>query len=222
VSQPASRRRAVIVMAKRPAAGSTKTRLAPALSLESAAELYERFLLDTIHMISSRTDCTTVIAIEDASSADYFTSIAPGVAQVLQLGDSLGPRLDSVLRSCLADGLEQVVAIGSDSPDLPSSHIDEAFDMLDQGEVDVVLGPTDDGGYYLIGWKQPWSPMVVEVEMSTAAVLTDTLAVAERVGARCALAPTWYDVDEPADLARLRSSSTLTQAVHTADLLKAL
>lgn len=189
------------------------------MSLERAAELYEGFLLDTIAMISTRTDCTAVIAIEASESADYFASIAPGSAQVLQRGDSLGRRLDSVLRACLDDGFDEVFAIGSDSPDLPAAHLDAAFDLLGQAEVDVVLGPTDDGGYYLIGWKRPWSPMVLEVEMSTPTVLADTLDVIERIGAKVTTAPAWYDVDEPADLDRLRLSTTLPQDAHTRTLL---
>lgn len=215
-------KRAVIVMAKRPAPGSTKTRLAPALTLDRAAELYERFLLDTIDMVSARPDCSLHIAVEAPESVDYFESIAPGVPQVMQQGVSLGPRLDTVLRACLADGFDQAIAIGSDSPDLPSGHLDDAFAQLDRSDVDAVFGPTDDGGYYLVGWKQPWSALVVDVQMSTPTVLSDTLAVAERVGARVALAPGWHDVDEPADLDRLRSSATLHQASRTREYLDSL
>lgn len=220
---PVDRGRAVIVMAKRPAPGVTKTRLSPTLTPAQAAELYERLLLDTIDAIERRTDCTTVIAIDQPESTDYFAAIAPDIEQVEQLapGDShaeLGDRLNTVLTACLARGFSQVFAVGSDSPDLPPTHVDEAFAAFDNGEADVVLGPTEDGGYYLIGWKQRWPAIVREVQMSTPSVLDDTLAIADRVGARVALISPWYDVDTPGDLARIRSSVTDSPS-HTAAFL---
>jgi rSAM/selenodomain-associated transferase 1 len=202
--------RAVVIMAKRPAAGSTKTRLVPHLSASFAAELYESFLLDTVDALTSRADCHTLIAIDESASAAYFAGVAPGVPQILQLGTTLGDRLASVMAEALSLGYSSVFAIGSDSPDLPPGHLTEAFSLLDgtsgAGEFDVVLGPSDDGGYYLIGWMQPWSAIVTEVTMSTPRVLADTRTVAGRLGARVVLAPGWYDVDEPADLERLRRS----------------
>ncbi|MEM7093306.1 MAG: TIGR04282 family arsenosugar biosynthesis glycosyltransferase [Actinomycetota bacterium] len=212
--------RALVIMAKRPQAGSTKTRLAPHMDLDQAAALYELFLHQTIAASHARTDCTPVIAIDRPDSAGYFAELAPGTSRVLQVGVSLGPRLDAVLGQCLDDGFGQAVAIGSDSPDLPSGHLTEAFALLDDPDTDVVFGPTDDGGYYLIGWKRRWSPVVCEVTMSTPTVLEDSLAVCERIGARVALAPAWYDVDEPDDLARLQRSPNL--AAPIADFLASI
>jgi rSAM/selenodomain-associated transferase 1 len=217
--------RAVIIMAKRPAPGATKTRLAVDMTMEQAASLYERFLADTICAVDDRSDCTLVIAIDQPESADYFSTVAPGAVQVLQRGETLGERLDAVMTECLDRGFTQVLAIGSDSPDLPDAHLDRAFDALDDADVDVVLGPTEDGGYYLIGWKQPWPSIVREVQMSTPSVLADTLVIAERDGVEVALAPSWYDVDEPDDLERLRASldaSDATRESRTADFLASL
>lgn len=214
--------RAVIVMAKRPAAGSTKTRMTPALSPQQAADLYEQLLLDTLDFLQVRTDCTTVIAVDKPTSAAYFTSISPGTTQVQQVGDALGDRLDTVLTSCLDQGFGSVFAIGSDSPDLPASHLDDAFAALDRDDVDVVLGPTEDGGYYLIGWKRRWSRLVVDVEMSTPRVLDDTLAIARELGAAVHLAPTWYDIDTTDDLARLHSSETATPTPRTTKFVATL
>ena len=202
----AADRRAVIVMAKRPAPGATKTRMTPALSAEQAAELYERLLLDTLDRLSRRTDCTAIVARDHPSSAEYFSTIASELDQLDQVGDRLGVRLDSVLTAALAQGFDAVFAMSSDSPDLPIAHLDDAFAALDRDDVDVVLGPTEDGGYYLIGWKQRWAPIVTSVEMSTPQVLDDTLAAAHRVGAAVHLAPTWYDIDTIDDLDKLRTA----------------
>jgi glycosyltransferase A (GT-A) superfamily protein (DUF2064 family) len=91
----------------------------------------------------------------------------------------------------------------SDSPTLPVAYVSEAFSRLQEG-ADVVLGPCDDGGYYLIGLKQPQPRLLREVQMSTPTVLRDTLAIAEELGLRVVLLPTWYDVDTAAELQRLR------------------
>ncbi len=213
--------RAVVLMAKRPAAGATKTRLVPALSPQQAADLYECFLLDTLDTIAQRTDCTLVIAVEAAASAPYFAAVAPGVMQVEQRGETLGERLDAVMCAGLDAGFTHVFALGSDSPDLPSGHLDAAFAALDRSGTDVVLGPSDDGGYYLIGWKQRWRRVVIDVTMSTSQVLADTLVIARELDAAVELAPTWYDVDEPRDLDRLRHSLAEVSGTRTATFLSA-
>lgn len=214
--------RAVIVMAKRPAAGVTKTRLSPALSPRQAADLYERFLLDTMAALGERNDCTPVIAIDSPASAPYFSSIAPGVLQVEQVGATLGDRLDEVMSAVLDQGFDHVLALGSDSPDLPPAHLDAAFAALDRTETDLVLGPSDDGGYYLIGWKHRWAKVVTEVTMSTPQVFADTLEIAAGLGLTVAVAPPWYDVDTPDDLDRLRASIGDRLDSHTASFLTAL
>jgi len=222
MSNVGAAQRAVVLMAKRPAAGATKTRLAPAISMQQAADLYERFLIDTLAAVTKRQDCTLVVAIDDPGSADYFAALAPGITQVQQEGATLGERLDSVMSRCLELGFDQVFALGTDSPDLPGGHLSAAFEALQGDDVDVVLGPTDDGGYYLIGWKRRWSPMVTEVKMSTPTVLADTLDVADGLGARVSLGPAWYDVDCPEDLTRLRVSLGESRDSHTADFLTSL
>lgn len=188
-------------MAKRPAAGRTKTRLTPQLSPQQAADVYECFLRDTIDRLHARTDCQAVIAIDSAASADYFHSIAPDIPQVVQAGETLGHRLDTVLTELLGS-YDHAFAINSDSPDLPSSHFAEAFAELSKPTSDIVLGPTDDGGYWLIGWKQRWSTVVTDVQMSTPQVLADTMALASACGADVVLGPSWQDVDDAADLER--------------------
>ena len=215
-------RRAVIVMAKRPHAGRTKTRLTPALTPEQAADLYERLLLDTLELVRSRPDCSTIIAIDRPESGPYFESIAPGVPQILQVGPALGDRLDAVMSAALDQGFASVFALSSDSPDLPVAHLDDAFAALEPDEVDVVLGPTEDGGYYLIGWKQRFSPLVTDVEMSTPRVFDDTMKIADGLGLTVRTAPRWYDVDTPADLPRLQASLGGRPDSRTAQFLAGL
>ena len=143
------------------------------------------------------------IAFTPPDATAHFAALAPGFELAPQIGATLGERLDGVLSGALARGYGQVAAVNSDSPSLPVAFLVAAFVALDDPAVDVVLGPCDDGGYYLIGWKRPHPALVRDVTMSAPDTLAQTLAVAGRVGLRVALLPRWYDVDGPPDLARL-------------------
>jgi glycosyltransferase A (GT-A) superfamily protein (DUF2064 family) len=120
---------------------------------------------------------------------------------VCQRGASLGERLDNLLTEVLAGGAERAVVMDSDSPTLPVACLSQAFEPL--ADVDVVLGPTRDGGYYLIGMKRPQPHLLRQVEMSTPHVLADTLALALASELTVSLLPAWYDVDTVADLDEL-------------------
>jgi len=213
-------KRVVAVMAKQPSPGRTKTRLTPTLSNEEAADFYQCLLLDTLTALQARQDTDVVIAVAQPDSSAFFAELAPHLAQVPQGDGPLGDRLDTVLTTCLSNGYGEAFAIGGDSPDLPPTHLDDAFAALECPEVDLVFGPSDDGGYYLIGQTQRWPEVVTEVRMSTPSVLADTLTVARRVGASVHLAPAWYDVDLPADLDRLRLPGPGTAAQSVAWLDK--
>jgi glycosyltransferase A (GT-A) superfamily protein (DUF2064 family) len=141
---------------------------------------------------------------EDAQG--YFQQLALDMDLTCQLGASLGERLDHLLTEALVSGSPRAVVMDSDSPTLPSEYISQAFDQL--GEVDVVMGPTRDGGYYLIGMKEPQSHLLREVQMSTSHVLADTLALAESTGLTVSLLPTWYDIDTIDDLHELDEEIT--------------
>lgn len=201
-------RASLLVMAKEPKPGSAKTRLIPSLSAERAADLARCFLLDSIdlgHKAATEVDNLTVkIACSPAESEPYFRQLLDDVDVVPQAGETLGHRLDHVIDHELTAGYQLVAAINSDGPSLPVSSLVAAYQTLKRPEVDIVLGPTEDGGYYLIGMKQRWPEITIDVEMSTPTVLADTLAVAESLGARVELLPTWFDIDEPQDLDRLR------------------
>ena len=212
--------RLITVMAKHPRPGHAKTRLMPLLGADGAAELAACMVRDTVRLLSSRRDCDLAVAIDSEMSRSWFEREFPTTRLVLQRGSDLGARLDSVLTDGLDLGYSSSFAISSDSPDLPTEHISAAFTALDDPETDVVFGPADDGGFYLIGWKQPWSALVTEVEMSTPRVLTESLDLAARLDARVFLAPGWYDVDEPADLNRLREHVRAIDHPATAGFLE--
>jgi hypothetical protein len=212
----------VIVMAKRPAPGATKTRLIPALSDEQAAALYECFLRDTLDIVRAVPGVTRTIAYPPGDGLHYFRQLAGDFELAPQIGATLGQRLAYVLGECLGRGQTPAVAMSSDSPTLPVEHVLRALAWLAEGGVDVVLGPCEDGGYYLIGLTVPRPRLLLGVEMSTPHVLADTLALAAEDGLKAGLLPPWYDVDAAEDLGRLRADlATMapTVARHTRGLL---
>ena len=211
---------ALIVVAKRPAPGKTKTRLCPPLTPEMASALYERFLFDTLDQMRQVTNSHHVIAYLDEQ--DYFQRLAPDFELIPQEGHDLGERLDRALTCYLSRGYERVVIMDSDSPTLPPHYLSRAFDVLSDG-ADVVLGPCDDGGYYLIGIKSPTPRLLREVHMSTPTVAAETIALAKEEGLNLISLPVWYDVDDAASLSRLRQEiETLhpSVAAHTRQFLQ--
>ena len=213
--------RALLVVAKQPAAGHTKTRLCPPLAAETAAALYECFLRDTLDVMRQVPGVERGIVYLPADAAGYFHTLAPDMALTPQRGADLGERLDHLLSDALVGGAAQAVVMDSDSPTLPAAYVAEAFARLD-GPADVVLGPCDDGGYYLIGLKRPQPRLLREVQMSTPFVVSDTLALADSLGLKVALLPPWYDVDTAAELERLRAelaTASEQTAPHTHALL---
>lgn len=208
----------ILVMAKRPFPGQTKTRLSPPLTPLEAAKLYECFLKDVLAKVQSLSDVAPYVAYVPETAESYFKAIAPNFGLILQQGDTLGERLDTVMTQCQAFGHTRVVAMNSDSPNLPISYLTAAFEQLADPAVDLVLGPCADGGYYLIGWKRPIPRLVRDVQMSTPHVLADTLQIAEQLGVQVTLLPQWYDVDSEADLEQLKKDleNNPKAAEHTA------
>lgn len=214
---------ALLVVARRPIAGQTKTRLCPPLDDATAASLYLCFLRDVIGIMRAVPDVRRQIVYVPDDAAGYFQALAPDMALSVQRGADLAERLDQLLTAALGAGARQAVVMSSDSPSLPAAYVAMAFALL--ATHDVVLGPCDDGGYYLIGLKAPQPRLFREVTMSTPTVLRDTLAVAAALGLRAALLPPWYDIDTVADLERLRAELRAAPAAiapHTRGFLDAL
>jgi rSAM/selenodomain-associated transferase 1 len=214
----------LIVVAKLPMPGQTKTRLTPPLSPEQAADLYECFLRDTLALMRRVPDVQRAIAYLPIEARDYFAQLAPDFDLIPQTGADLGARLDHALTHYLEQGYERAAIMNSDGPTQPIEHLQQAFEALSD-HTDVVLGPSDDGGYYLIGLKQPAPRLLREVRMSTPDVLTDTLALAREEKLRVGLLPQWYDVDDVASLQQLITElQTAPPAVapHTRSFLASL
>jgi rSAM/selenodomain-associated transferase 1 len=215
--------RALLVVAKRPAAGQTKTRLCPPLTGAGAAALYEAFLRDTLDLMRQVDGAVRTIAYLPDDATGYFAELAPDMALTAQRGADLGERLDYALSDAFAAGAKSAVIMDSDSPTLPAAYVSAAFAAL-ANEADVTLGPCEDGGYYLIGLARPQPRLLREVTMSTPFVVRDTLALASELGLRVELLPQWYDVDTAAELERLRAELTglpSNIARHTRALLMA-
>lgn len=198
--------RALMVVAKQPAPGQTKTRLTPPLSGEQASALYECFLKDTVEVIRAARRLIAfdpIITYLPAGAEGYFTALAPEFALLLQQGADLSERLNHATTHCLSNGYDQAVIMDSDSPTLPAECLAGAFTALDKAEVDVSFGRCDDGGYYLIGLKRPAPPLFLTVTMSTPNVAADTLDRARDAKLNVELLPTWFDIDYADDLKRL-------------------
>ena len=204
---PRSSSQALIIVAKQPVPGMTKTRLTPPFSPALAARLFENFLIDTIELVLQVMDAHPVLAFHPEQARPYFTTLAPQFELLLQEGANLGERLDAALTHFLRNGYQRVVIMDSDSPTLPLACLTGAFEAL-AGGADVVLGPTEDGGYYLIGLTRPQHRLLREVQMSTPSLTTDTLAIAAEEGLKTALLPRWYDIDTAEDLKRLQADLT--------------
>jgi uncharacterized protein len=202
----AASRVAVAIMAKAARPGAVKTRLCPPLQAAEAAALYRCFLLDKIATVGALADVHPVIAYTPEDAHAEFEGLAPGFALVAQRGPDLGARLYTTLSSLLGAGHHGAIAVDSDTPTLPAEFLQQAVDLLGRPGPDVVLGPTEDGGYYLIGVRAEHRELFERVPWSTAEVLEITLRHAANAGLEAGCLPSWFDVDTAEDLERLRAS----------------
>jgi rSAM/selenodomain-associated transferase 1 len=210
-------------MAKAPLAGQVKTRLCPPLTPDEAAGLYRCFLLDKIQQVRALERACPVIAYAPPDRGEIFEALAPDLSRLPQQGPDLGVRLTRVLEHLLASGHQAAVAIDSDTPNLPVDLLQQAVDRRPMG-AGRRLGPTEDGGYYLIGMRAPQPELFSAMPWSTPDVLPETLHRAQRRSLRLLQLPPWYDVDTPDDLGRLRADLVRAEArvaPHTRQYLSA-
>lgn len=149
---------ALVLFMKAPRPGTVKTRLTPRVTLDEAAELYRAFILDTLHL-AQRTEVASLFVAwtPDDGRAELTAALGdPDVNWLCQRGSHLGERMSNAFAAFRKDGWEKTVVLGGDSPLLPPAYVEEAFEALDRHN--VVLGPADDGGYYLIGLSGPGGP----------------------------------------------------------------
>ena len=215
--------KALIVVAKEPVAGQTKTRLCPPFTFESAAAFYRCLLRDSLALMARFELADHTIAYTPAGARDYFARLSPnGFLLVEQVGANLGERLVNALSQHFDQGYRRVVIMNSDGPTLPLACLEEAFSGLDRA--DVTLGPGHDGGYYLIGMKRLHREVFEGIDWSTERVIPQTLAICHRLGITVHQLPEWYDVDVADDLERLRRDLEKEPglAPHTWDFLQGL
>jgi rSAM/selenodomain-associated transferase 1 len=192
----------LVIIAKQPQVGTTKTRLSPPLSLSAAAGLFEALLLDTIDLAASVDGIDLAVAVTPPESIPYFDGVTPPGTLLLPVScPDIGDCLTQVFEQLLGRGYPRVLAFNSDGPSLPLAYIQAALQLLD--DHDVVYGPSEDGGYYLVALDQPHPELFRGIEWSTPRVMDQSLAVTHEAGLQVGLLPEWFDVDNAAGLKRL-------------------
>lgn len=196
---------ALVVMARYPEVGATKTRLARAIGVEAAAHLYCAFLTDLAQRFAGQQyDLHWAYTPNGASYPDFMATLAPSLVQSMrffpQEGPELGARLHHAFQWAYERGYQRTIIISSDSPHLSRDIVARAREALDGA--DVVLGPAHDGGYYLIAMSRPHD-VFRGIPMSTSLVMQMTVDLAQRQGLKVTTLETLFDVDEWPDLVRL-------------------
>jgi rSAM/selenodomain-associated transferase 1 len=210
-------RRAIVVLAKWPRPGQAKRRLARDIGSTRATALARAFLSDTLALSARSAADRLVIAYAPALARARFAGVAPDALLVAQPRGSFGTRLEHALGFGLARARSALV-IGTDSPTLPERLIERGFAAL--ADADCVIGPAEDGGYYLIGASRALpSELFHRMPWSTADVFDETLRRARDAGLRVAVLPLWYDLDDDAGLRRIaqdRAGLRRAPATHAA------
>lgn len=188
-------------MAKAPRLGMVKTRLAQSLPLAAVVELYSCLLNDTIALAKSLADAEVAIMCPASDVEDLSRAAGNAVHIVAQIGDGLAAGLTSVFAHFAAPGHRRIIAFNSDSPHLPASVLQSAFQRL--ASCDVVVGPTHDGGYYLVGARASHAGLFTGDGIGTTNALEALLARAGALGLSVSLTDPFYDIDVVADLSRL-------------------
>jgi rSAM/selenodomain-associated transferase 1 len=200
---------ALAVMAKAPRAGKVKTRLSPPLTLEESAALNICFLRDTtsnMEQIAGRVAAAGLVCYTPVGDESAFDGLLPpGFTLIPQRGDGFGERLLAAAEDILACGYGSVCLIDSDSPTLPTSALQSAVEELAKLGDRVVLGGSNDGGYYLIGLKHPHSAPFERISWSTDSVYAETVERLLEAQIKVVELPVWYDVDDAATLALLEA-----------------
>ena len=221
---------ALAVMTKAPQAGRVKTRLVPLLTPEEAAELNKCFLRDTavaisnaccrrpagdegkrdfkresgaLHSEAATAACGIAVYTPVGAESAYNDILPVDFSLLPQRGEKFGERLYLAVEDLFQCGFGSVCLIDSDSPTVPAENFAEAVELLSTPEDRVVLGPSDDGGYYLIGVKKPHRHLFEQIDWSTERVLNQTMRRTSEIGIETKLLPTGYDVDDGTSLRRL-------------------
>jgi rSAM/selenodomain-associated transferase 1 len=212
--------RVLVIMAKAPRQGEVKTRLTPSLSPEAVAAFYCCLFDDTLALTRSLGDVEVAIMCPDTDVNELASLAGQGARIVAQKGEGLAAGLTSVFAHFAAGHQRRVIAFNSDSPHLPRSVLENAFETLAPN--DVVVGPTHDGGYYLVGAKASHPTLFAGDGMGTSSALERLLSRARALELSVGFAASFYDIDVADDLTRLAAELRLApaRAPRTARWLK--
>jgi rSAM/selenodomain-associated transferase 1 len=222
---------ALAVMTKAPQAGQVKTRLVPPLTPEQAAELNKCFLRDTAAAISDviagHNACGIAVYTPIGAESAYDNIFSSNFSLLPQRGEEFGERLYLAAQDLFQCGFKSVCLIDSDSPTVPAENFAQAVELLVQPGDRTVLGPCDDGGYYLIGLKKPHRELFERIDWSTERVLAQTIQQAREIRLEVELLEPGYDVDDGASLRRmcnqlLADTASPDIAPHTRKFLRKL
>lgn len=206
---------ALYVFARAPRPGEVKTRLCPPLSPEQAAALHAAFVADTLAIALTAPDVEVRLAATAVTDPQVMRLAArAGVPLVPQAQGDLGARMRAAIESALAEGFAAAAILGSDHPTLPPRLLAHALALL--GRAPIVLGPAEDGGYWIVGATRLVPAMFADLPWGTARVVRETIVRLRASCVPCALADEWYDIDEPADLTRLRDEAAGAPASRAA------
>jgi hypothetical protein len=195
---------AIALFAKTPMAGCVKTRLQPQLTPEQSASLHAALVADVWDMLGQIPDADRWLFSDGTDGR--FEELAQNHLRRQPAGD-LGIRMLRCFEQLAAEGYGRTLIVGADSPTLPAAYLRMGFELLTQ--VDAVLGPTEDGGYYAVGCRRPHTGMFSGVEWSTDRTFEQTEAAFDRAGLSFARLPVWYDIDRYEDLRRLAEEPDL-------------
>jgi uncharacterized protein len=201
--------RVLVIMAKAPRPGEVKTRLSARLSPDAVTDFYCCLLQDTLALARSLNDVDVAVMCPDSDVHELAQLAGHEASVVAQKGEGLAAGLTSVFAH-FADSHQRIIAFNSDSPHLPQSVLQDAFETL--AEYDIVAGPTQDGGYYLVGAKASHSTLFASDGMGTCSALERLLTRAQSLGLSVGLAPPFYDIDIVEDLTRLAGELRLAPA----------
>ena len=193
--------RLLVIMAKAPKPGAVKTRLTPRLSLQAVTAFYRCLLDDTLALARSLVGVEIAIMCPDSDVNELASLTGQGVRVVAQKGEGLAAGLTSVFAHFVEGPQRRIIAFNSDSPHLPRSIIEEAFETLRAH--DLVVGPTDDGGYYLVGAKASHPTLFSGGGMGTSSALERLLSRARVLELSVGFEDPFYDIDVADDLIRL-------------------
>lgn len=213
--------RVLVILAKEPRPGEVKTRLCPPLTPDQAARCQRAFLTDLVSRLTSTEDVRVVLAASPDRDAPWLAGLARAHALELcwQGGGSLGRRMARMLAATIRTPDTSTILLGSDSPDLPLDLIDAAWAVLERAA--CVVGPAEDGGYYLFGARGKVPPVFHSgIAWGGTGVLEATLDRLVAAGVAYELLPQWYDVDDVAGLGRLAARLEHSAASDAADGLE--